>query len=205
MFTAPLTSAAESRRADLRARLTDIAEATIAKHGLKALRARDLATQAGCALGAIYTVFPALDDLVLLVNARTFARLGRAIAAELADAPADATAQLIAMAQAYHAFAAANRPAWAAMFAIERPPGTDAPDWYRAEMDQLLTWIEAPLVTLMPDLSSPDRALMARTLFSAVHGIVSLGLDDAAAGLPRDQIDRMMGLLLSQIRQHPVS
>jgi len=199
----PISTA--DRRAALRDRLTDIAEATIAARGPTALRARDLAAEAGCALGAIYTVFGDLTELVLLVNARTFAHLGRAVAAALADAPAEPVAQLVAMGRAYHAFAAANRPAWAAMFSVDRPAGEGPPDWYRAEMDQLFTWIEAPLAVQMPDMAAPDRALMARALFSAVHGIVALGLDQAAAGVPGDQSDRMIGLILSRIGQQSVS
>jgi hypothetical protein len=46
---------------------------------------------------------------------------------------------------------------------------------------------------------------MARTLFSAVHGIVALGLDQAAAGVARPDIDRMLDLMLSRIAQQPVS
>ena len=65
---------AEIRRKDLRDRLIDIAEQVIRKDGLGAIKARDLATQAGCALGAIYNVFDDLGDLVLEVNARTFQR-----------------------------------------------------------------------------------------------------------------------------------
>jgi len=201
----PDTPTTADRRAALRERLTDIAEATIAAQGLSALRARDLAAQAGCAVGAIYTVYGDMTELVLTVNARTFRHLGRAVATALAAAPADPAAQLVAMGHAYHAFAAANRPAWAAMFRVDGPPGKGPPDWYLAEMNQLFTWIEAPLAVLMPDLPDPDRALMARALFSAVHGIVALGLDQAAAGVPAGQIDRMIGLILPRIGNRSVS
>lgn len=199
MFTAKLPTAADTRRSALRDRLTDIAEATIAIRGLSALRARDLAVEAGCALGAIYTVFPALDDLVLLVNARTFARMGAAIGQALADTQPAPRAQMTAMALAYAAFARDNRPAWSALFTIDRPAGTSPPDWYKADMDQLLALIEAPLQALMPDLTAPDRVLMARALFSAIHGIVSLGLDDATSGVPQAQIDRMITLVLARM------
>lgn len=48
----------EERRERLRMALIDAAEATIAADGLAALKARDLAREVGCALGAIYTAFP---------------------------------------------------------------------------------------------------------------------------------------------------
>ena len=61
----------EERREQLRGALIDAAETAIAEGGLSALKARDLARTVGCALGAIYTVFPDLDALILSVNLRT--------------------------------------------------------------------------------------------------------------------------------------
>ena len=187
------------RRAALRDNLVQIAERTIAEKGLGALRARDLASEAGCAVGAIYNVFGDLTDLVLTVNARTFHRLGADVAEALAAAPQDPVEQLIVMAQAYHHFAAANRFSWRALFDVERAPGEAAPDWYLHEMGQLFTYISDPLAVIFPNRDAQDLALLTRALFSSVHGIVLLGLDQASAGVPSDDIDRMIALVLRQI------
>src|SRR5690242_17828165 len=64
-------SVTDQRRAHLRDVLVGAAERTITQHGPGSLRARALAEEAGCAVGAIYNVVEDLDDLVLLVNART--------------------------------------------------------------------------------------------------------------------------------------
>jgi AcrR family transcriptional regulator len=186
------------RRAALRDRLIDAADIRISRDGLGALKARDLAQDAGCALGAIYNVFPSLTDLVLVVNARTFRRLGAFVLGELAGDHTPAR-QMVIMAQAYHHFAAANRHAWGAMFTVDRLPGETAPGWYRDEMDGLFTLIAGPLGQVMPTLSGPERDRMARTLFSAVHGIVALGLDQAAGGVSVEDIDPMLEVLLSRI------
>ena len=187
------------RRAALRDNLVQIAEHTIAEKGLGALRARDLASEAGCAVGAIYNVFGDLTDLVLTVNARTFHRLGADVAEALAAAPQDPSEQLVVMAQAYHRFAAANHFSWRALFDLERAPGEAAPDWYLQEMGRLFTYISDPLTVLFPNRSAQDLALLTRALFSSVHGIVLLGLDEASAGVPSDDIDRMIALVLRQI------
>ena len=186
----------EERRDALRTTLTDIAERQIAAHGLRSLRARDLAAEAGCAVGAIYNAAGDLHDLTLAVNARTFARLGAAVAQAQGDTP---RALMIALAQAYHRFAAENHLLWRALFEIERPEGTAAPDWYLAEMEGLFAHISAPLRALFPDLDETDHALLTRALFSAVHGIVLLGLDQASAGVPKEQIDRMLALTLDRL------
>lgn len=189
----------ELRRQELRDTLIAIAERTIAADGLGALRARDLASEAGCAVGAIYNVFGDLTDLVLAVNARTFHRLGADVAASLAEAPQDPVEQLVIMAQAYHRFAAQNHLSWRALFDVERAPGEAAPDWYLAEMGQLFNYISDPLAVIFPDRAATDIALLTRALFSSVHGIVLLGLDQASAGVPSDDIDRMIALVLRQI------
>lgn len=189
----------EARRAALRDSLIQHAERRIASDGLSNLRARDLAKDAGCALGAIYNVFGDLNDLVLAVNARTFHRLGAAVAEALADAPQDATQQLIVMAQAYHHFAAANFNTWRALFDIERPAGQAAPDWYLHEMGQLFAYIDAPLSVLFPDHSVEERGLLTKGLFSSVHGIVLLGLDEASAGVPVAQLDEIISLILRHL------
>ncbi len=188
-----------ARRAALRDNLIEIAERTIASKGLTALRARDLASEAGCAVGAIYNVFGDLTDLVLAVNARTFHQLGADVAAALADAPQDPVEQLVVMAQAYHQFATENHLSWRALFDVERTPGEAAPDWYLAEMGQLFAYISDPLAVIFPAHDSKDLALLTRALFSSVHGIVLLGLDEASSGVPTDDIDRMIALVLRQI------
>ena len=193
-----MASKTEARREALRTNLIDIAERTIATEGLRALRARDLAKEAGCAVGAIYNVFGDLTDLTLAVNARTFHRLGADVAEALAAAPQDPVEQLVIMGQAYHRFAAANHLSWRALFDVERPAGETAPDWYLQEMGRLFAYISDPLAVIFPQSSPQDLALLTRALFSSVHGIVLLGLDEASAGVPTADIDRMIALVLRQ-------
>ena len=187
------------RRKVLREDLVKIAEATIAQSGLSSLRARDLAAEAGCAVGAIYNVFGDLNDLVLAVNARTFHALGAEVAAALADAEQTPTDQLIVMAQAYHHFAGRHHNLWRALFDIERAEGETAPDWYLAEMGQLFTFIHDPLAALNPDTGAEELILLTKALFSSVHGIVLLGLDEASAGVQSDNIDAMIALILKRL------
>lgn len=194
-----MTGKVAERRKALRETLIEIAERTIAADGLGALRARDLAAEAGCAVGAIYNVFGDLTDLVLAVNARTFHRLGADVATALAEAPQDPVEQLVIMAQAYHHFAAANHNSWRALFDLDRAPDAAAPDWYLQEMGQLFTYIADPLQVIFPANDAQTNALLTRALFSSVHGIMLLGLDRASAGVPSDDIDRMIALVLRQM------
>ena len=198
-----MSAKTDARRAALRDRLIAAAEAQISAGGLRSLRARDLAAEAGCAVGSIYSVFGDLPDLVLAVNARTFEALGEALGdavpASVAEGQDQPLARLIAMARAYHRFAATHRPRWRALFEIDRPPGEAAPDWYLARMEGLLARNDGAVAALMPELDPDQRRDMVRTLFSAVHGIVWLGLDEASVGVPEDRIDDAIAALLTRI------
>lgn len=194
-----MASKKEMRRAELREKLIDIAETTIATQGLAALRARDLAANAGCAVGAIYNVFGDLTELTLEVNARTFHRLGETVIADVQDAPVDNVERLVVMGLSYHRFAASNYLSWSAIFDVERPSGQAAPDWYIAEMEKLFDHIIGPLTQLFPEESLENRILLTRALFSSVHGIVILGLDEARISVPAGDIDRMINLVLRQL------
>jgi len=168
----------KTKKERLRERLLDAAEATIARDGLAALKARDLAAKVGCALGAIYTAFDDLDELILCVGARTMTRLE----ATLADgAKSNGADELQRLALAYLRYARSEEPRWRALFEHRLPPGKPVPDWYASQRDRLFSRLEEPLARLTPKTAPAELRLQARTLFSAVHGIVMLGLEEKLA------------------------
>jgi len=181
-----MSKIAGERREQLKTALIDAAEAIIAKDGLAALRARDLAAAVGCALGAIYNAFPDLDAIVIAVNMRTLALLDRNLT-EAADRKSikggvnsqdPDLAQLIGLALAYLEFAAKHGPRWRALFEHRLPDGQAVPVRYMAEQNRIFLFVEEPLRAIRPDLTATELTLLARVLFSAVHGIVSLGLEE---------------------------
>jgi hypothetical protein len=44
--------------------------------------------------------------------------------------------------------------------------------------------MHAPMVRLLPDRDPAEVALLARMMFSAVHGIISLGLEERMVAVP---------------------
>ena len=181
-------SKAAERRDKLRDALVDAAEQTIATEGLRALRARDLAAQVGCAVGAIYNAVADLDELIYAVNARTLAALEQTFTAagDAGTVPSadSAIAQFVRLALAYTDFAAANRPRWHALFGHQPPVGREVPMSYMADQLRLFSYVEKPLQVLMPATTRERRTLLARSLFSAVHGIVVLGLEEKLQLIP---------------------
>src|SRR5690349_18949777 len=146
-------STAERRR-QLRENLIATAERAIAARGLAGLKARELAQEAGCALGAIYNVFPDLDALILAVNARTLAELDAVLreASSPEKSTAGAVDELVRLADAYLLFAAENRQRWRALFEHRLSPGKPPPELYAEQQIHLFSYIVAPLRRLRRDL-----------------------------------------------------
>ncbi len=195
-----MESKAAVRKAALRERLIDLAEAQIEAEGVRSLRARTLAKEAGCALGAIYTHFDDLNALVLEVNGRTFTRLG----AEVAEAVAKAQGQspndrLIAMSKAYLSFASTHPLLWRALFDIEMRADGPVPGWYISALEALFSYITEPLAEIFPHMSQGELDLLTRTLFSSVHGVVLLGLENRISAVPLENLEKMIEMLLNQI------
>lgn len=187
----------DERRAALRLKLIDLAEAQIAEGGLVSLRARDLAKGAGCAVGAIYNHFDDLNALILEVNGRTFSRLGEAVGGAVAQAEAlDPKQRLIVMSHAYLDFAAEQQTLWRALFDVQMSLDGPVPDWYLQALGGLFAYIAAPLREMFPDVPEAELDLMTRALFSSVHGIVLLGLERRISGVPIDQIREMIAQVL---------
>src|SRR6516162_3777901 len=187
----------------LRERLTDVAERTIAEKGLTALKARDLAREVGCAVGTIYNVFEHLDELVLCVGSRTLAMLEaalRAVHAPSRHGSADeAVADMVRLALAYLGFAAEHTVRWRALFEHRMSEARPLPEWFVEQQHRLFAQLERPLEALLPELARGARQILARTVFSAVHGIVALGLEEKLVSLPLPDLSRQLAATVRAI------
>lgn len=187
------------KRHTLRQKIIDLAQVQIADFGLSSLRARDLSKEAGCALGSLYNMFEDIDALVLEVNARTLIAIDEKMDVAVANIP-QASKQLKALAHAYLSFARANPLSWRALFEHHLPEGTELPEWYSESLNHLMARITQPLAVLRVDYSAEVLAKRARTLFAAVHGVVSISLDNRFVGLAPDaldsELDRFVDVLL---------
>ena len=190
-----------TRREQLKEALTDAAVRMIAEQGLSGLKARALADEAGCAVGAIYNVVADLDELILHANARTLAALEKALtaAATSGRGPDWAIDQLVKLALAYLEFAASHRRQWQALFDHRIARGDSPPDWYQRDLERLFGYIEQPVAELLPDASPARRALLARSLFSAAHGLVALGLEEKLQFIPLPSLREQVTTIVSAL------
>ena len=188
------------RNTALREQLIDAAERTIAEKGLAAVKARDLAREVGCAVGTIYNVFEHLDELVLCVGSRTLAMLEAALAVPSPSrhgSADEAVADMVRLALAYLDFAAKYMVRWRALFEHRMSEARPLPEWFVEQQHRLFAQLERPLKALLPELDRNARRILARTVFSAVHGIVALGLEEKLVSLP---LPDLAGQLAATVR-----
>lgn len=183
------------RRKATRAKLVELAETQISAAGLEGLRARDLARDAGISLGGIYTHFKDLDALVLEVNARSFRAIGEAVSAAARGA-SDPTERLIAMAKAYHRFARDHTARWQALFENNIVTRDNVPDWYRAEVGELFAMIGAQVAAINPALPPEKVTLLARGLFGAAHGIISLSIQSRLSAVAPQEVPEILEMMI---------
>lgn len=156
----------------------------IAERGLAGLKTRDLAREIGCANGAVYNLVADVDELILRVGSRTLLRLDKALsAAESAGEPSPQEA-LVRIAIAYCDFAAENLQLWRALFEHRMEADKIVLDWSIEDQMQLFRHIYQPLSALLPKRSPEELSITARSLFSAVHGMVALGLEQKLVAVP---------------------
>jgi len=178
-------------RQKMRASMLGIANRVLATEGLTALQARRVAQEAGCAVGTLYNVFGGLDDLIIAANGDTLDRLGVALT-RADDELTDRTvrSRLMVLALAYLRFAKENSQAWRAVFEHHLSPGATVPDWYRERQAGLFSILENALLSVISDQKM--RVSAARALFSAVHGIVTLSLDQKLGDFDAAEAERQV-------------
>jgi AcrR family transcriptional regulator len=165
-----------SYRPKMREQMLEIATRIVATEGLAALQARRIAHDAGCAVGTLYNVFGGLDLLIIEANANTLTALGKDLAqANSGVTQAPIRDRLMALALAYLDFASTHNKAWRAIFEHQMSPDAQVPAWYRDRQGELFGLVETILTPANADPKS--RAINARALFAAVHGIVAISLD----------------------------
>jgi AcrR family transcriptional regulator len=177
-------SKALERRAKLREALIEAAERALAAKGLSGLRTRDLAEEIGIANGGVYNLVDDIDDLILRVGSRTLARLDASLSLAEISGPSTPRETLVRIAVAYCDFAAENLELWRALFEHRMQPGKAVPDWAVSDQMELFRHIYKPLAALFPQRAPAQLGITARSLFSAVHGMVALGLEQKLIAVP---------------------
>lgn len=165
----------EHNRDEFRALVVEAAERIAHVEGLKGLGMRRLAAEIGYAPNSIYHAVGDLDDVILLVNARTLSRLETHLAAAAGARPGGRE-RILGLADAYFDFVFAEPRLWSLLFEHGLPAGRDVSDDYRAALARPIALVADAFAPLVADPKA--RARLVAGLWAALHGLASL----AAAG-----------------------
>ena len=187
----------EQKKGKRRLLMLEIARGIIATKGLRALKVRDVAEAADCSIGSVYNEFGDFDGLILTVNRETV----QALTLRLVAVPMeDAVHQLHGLAAAYLEFASNHANLLRSLFEHRMENDRPFPEDILIMVMQAFALMHDPLIRLMPDRDHAEIALQARMMFSAVHGIISLGLEERMVAVPpeklRDQLAQFVDTYL---------
>jgi AcrR family transcriptional regulator len=183
----------EQKKMRRRLLMLETARATIASKGLRSLKVRDVAEAADCSIGSVYNEFGDFDGLILTVNRETV----QALTARLVAVPADdPLRQLHGLAATYLEFFAAHANLLRSLFEHRMEDDRPYPDDILQMVMQAFALMHSPLVRLLPKSDDVQIALLSRSMFSAVHGIISLGLEERMVAVPpqmlRQQVEEFV-------------
>ena len=169
--------------------MLDTARRIISSKGLIFLKVRDVAEAAECAIGSVYNEFGDFDGLILTINRETVQRLTERLSV-VADT--DARTQLHGLAAGYLEFAAENANLLRSLFEHRMEQDRPFPEDILNMVMDAFALMYPPLFRLLPNRDPAEVALIARTMFSAVHGIISLGLEERMVAVPPEKLRQQL-------------
>lgn len=178
----------DEKRSLLKQKVFEAAFERINQDGLTGLRARDIAKDAGCSLGSLYNAYQDLDDLILNVNSRVLEMLKEDISTNAVE-DQNAEAALANLAVNYMNFAYTHYNLWTSLFGHTMQDNAPIPDWYTEQTNATFLTLIAPLLKLRPELDEAQAFILVRTLFSAVHGIITINLQERFISIPKDMLE----------------
>ncbi|WP_027567862.1 TetR/AcrR family transcriptional regulator [Bradyrhizobium sp. URHA0013] len=195
----------DRKRSRRRQQIVEIARGIIAAKGLKSLKVREVADTASCSVGSVYNEFGDFDGVILTVNRETV----KALTLRLGQVPAeDPVRQLHGLAATYLEFFATNANLLRSLFEHRMEDDRPYPDDILQMVMDAFALMHAPLVRLLPNADDVQIALLSRTLFSAVHGIISLGLEERMVAVPpqmlRQQVEQFLDAHLAGLGILPI-
>jgi AcrR family transcriptional regulator len=175
----------DQKKLKRRVLILEIARGLIASKGLRSLKVRDIAEAADCSIGSVYNEFGDFDGVILTVNRETV----QALTARLVAVPReDAVRQLHGLAATYLDFATEHANLLRSLFEHRMEEDRPFPEDILTMVMDAFALMHAPLVRLLPEQDPTDVALLSRMMFSAVHGIISLGLEERMVAVPPERL-----------------
>ncbi|KYN82064.1 TetR family transcriptional regulator [Vibrio cidicii] len=140
------------------------------------LSLRKLANMIGYVPSTLVNVFGNYNLLLLHAIAQTLDELSNEAMTAVQNSP-DSKQALFNLAYCYHDFAQRNPYRWQLIFE-HNMNGAELPEWQAKRIDHMTGMLESLLIQISPEHSPSEVLQASRVLWSGVHGITLLSVDD---------------------------
>lgn len=148
----------------------------LTEHSYHELSLRKVANMIGYVPSTLVNVFGNYNLLLLHVVAETLDELALE-SKNVVSQCSDSKQALYQLAYCYHDFAQKNPYRWQLIFE-HKMNGEDLPQWQAERIDNMTSMLEDLLTIIAPHHSARDILQASRVLWSGVHGITLLSVDD---------------------------
>ncbi|KGK13751.1 TetR family transcriptional regulator [Vibrio navarrensis] len=140
------------------------------------LSLRKLANMIGYVPSTLVNVFGNYNLLLLHAIAQTLDELSNEAMTAMQNSP-DSKQALFNLAYCYHDFAQRNPYRWQLIFE-HNMNGAELPEWQAKRIDHMTGMLESLLIQISPEHNPSEVLQASRVLWSGVHGITLLSVDD---------------------------
>lgn len=148
----------------------------LSDHSYHELSLRKIANMIGYVPSTLVNVFGNYNLLLLHVVAQTLDELASEAKSVVCECP-DSQQALYELAYCYHDFAQKNPNRWQLIFE-HKMNGEELPKWQSERIDNMTCMLESLLALIAPHRSKSEVLQASRVLWSGVHGITLLSVDD---------------------------
>lgn len=163
-------------REELREMALQAAELLLDEMQLPEISTRQIAAKMGYTVGTLYQLYKNLPDLLLHVNSRTLNKL-QAYCLDDYDLSLPATENIQHYALSYVEFSCRYQSRWRLIFDYDVIDQVEQPEWYQEQIDNLFSLIHQELRRIRPDASAEQLVATTHLLWSSVHGICTMNMN----------------------------
>ncbi|MEP1443230.1 MAG: TetR/AcrR family transcriptional regulator [Hyphomicrobiales bacterium] len=179
---------------DLKKKAVLEAERLAQSGGLSAISMRPVAKAAQCSPGTLYNVIGDLDELVLLVNARTTEAITDCLE-QAADKSDDPVRRIYEMADAYVALGMSDARLWSVLFDYVYPEERKLPDWYSEILSQPVLVIQKAVGSAFATEEQCTR--FVSEIWVSLHGVLILAMKNKLVYLSEKSVQHFVKDLIS--------
>ena len=185
---------------NLKKKAVSEAERLARKGGLAAISMRPVAKAAQCSPGTLYNVIGDLDELVLLVNARTTDAITDCLE-EASKKSDDPVQRIYDMAEAYVALGMSDARLWSVLFDYVYPETRELPEWYSEVLSKPVLVIQQ---AVGPAFETEEQCTrFVAEIWVSLHGVLTLAMKDKLVYLSDKTVeDFVKDLITTHLNAH---